>query len=101
MSKMTPKITIEKSKGRHIETLMTSEWSKILTFRKKRWQLIDGIFQIRSTYFFDPEAPPVALTLTINDDNMKIQNLSDEKDACRGETNIIQVFDSLFTLAYV
>ena len=34
MSKMTPKITIEKSKGQHIETPITSERSKILTFRK-------------------------------------------------------------------
>ena len=35
-SVMTPKITIEKSKGQHIETQITSERSKILTFRKRR-----------------------------------------------------------------
>ena len=34
-SVMTPKITIEKSKGQHIEMPITSEQSKILTFRKK------------------------------------------------------------------
>ena len=54
---MTPKITIEKSKGQHIETPITSERSKILTFRKKHWHHNDGIFQIRSTYFFDPGPP--------------------------------------------
>ena len=32
---MTPKITIEKSKGQHIETLITFERSQILIFRKK------------------------------------------------------------------
>ena len=36
MSKMIPKITIEKSKDQHIEMPITSEWSEILTFRKKR-----------------------------------------------------------------
>ena len=54
MSKMTLKITIEKSKGQHIETPITSEWSEILTFRKKHWHHNNGIFQIRSTCFFDP-----------------------------------------------
>ena len=34
MSKMTSKITIEKSKGQHIETPITSERNEILTFRK-------------------------------------------------------------------
>ena len=57
MSKMTPKITIEKSKGQHIEMPITSERSKILTFRKRHWHLNDGIFQIRSTCFFDPGPP--------------------------------------------
>ena len=58
---MTPKIAIEKSKGQHIETQITSERSKILTFSKKRLHHIDGIFQIRSTCFFRPRTPPVAL----------------------------------------
>ena len=37
MSKMTPKITVEKSKGQDIETPITSERSKVFTFCKKRW----------------------------------------------------------------
>ena len=59
---MTPKITIEKSKGQHIETPITSERSKILTFRKKRWNHNDGIFQIWSTCFVDP-GPPCRLNI--------------------------------------
>ena len=57
---MTPKITIEKSKGQHIGTPITSELIKILTFCKKRWHNNDGIFQKRSTCFFDP-GPPFCL----------------------------------------
>ena len=51
---MIPKITIENSMGQKIETLITSERSKILTFRKKRWYHNNGIFQMRSTCIFDP-----------------------------------------------
>ena len=78
MSKMTPKITIEKSKGQHIETLITSERSKILTFRKKRWQHNDRIFQIRSTCFFDPGPPlsPINPLISIGDIPADLDNLS-------------------------
>ena len=72
MSKMIPKITIEQSKNQHIETPITSEWSKILTFRKKRWHHKDGIFQRKSTCFFDP-GPPCCLNRPGNLTNLKIQ----------------------------
>ena len=54
---MSPKIIIEKLKGQHIETPITSERRKTLTFRKKRWHHNDGIFQIISTCFFEPGPP--------------------------------------------
>ena len=66
---MTPEITIEKSKGQHIETPITSERSKILTFRKKRWNHNDEIFQIRSTCFLTPDPP---CRLNVKTRNQKI-----------------------------
>ena len=65
MSKVTPKITIEKSNlSQHIETPITSERSRILTFRKKRWHHKDGIFQVRLNVFLTAGPPPVALRNT-------------------------------------
>ena len=54
---MTPEISIEKSKGQHIETSITSERSKILTFLKKRLNHNNEIFQIRSAFFFTLDHP--------------------------------------------
>ena len=47
---MTPKITIEKSKGRHIETPITSERSKILM----------GIRYVNKQYFTQEEVEKCA-----------------------------------------
>ena len=52
-----PKITIEKLKGQHIETSITSEQNEILTFPKKHWHHNKGIFHIKSTCFIDPYQP--------------------------------------------
>ena len=85
ITKNDPSFSYIEIKTPKIVFIISSEWSWILTFRKKRWNHSNEFFKISLTYFLTPD-PPYRLKITCTG-----SEVSTSREICSSEDTVSAV----------